>query len=101
MDLIVRVKEIKGTCPVYSPGDSIVIRNGYILDTKNSAEVCMHSLGSLMPYYIALSRGIPPKSLGLSGPKEGAAYLQCLDPCELTGGGTVIFEVSPVGKNNS
>jgi len=95
MDLVVTVKEIKGTCPVYSPGDLIVIREGYILDTKNSSDVCMHSLGSLMPYYVALSRGIPPDSLGLSGPKEGVAYLQCLDPCELTGGGTVIFEVSP------
>jgi len=30
--------------------------------------------------------------LGLA--KEGnKAYLQCLDPCELTGGGAVIFEV--------
>ena len=94
MDLIVTVREIKGVCPVYSPGDSILIRDGYIIDTKNSSEVCMHSLGSLMPYYIALSRGIPPYSLGLSGSQEGVAYLQCLDPCELTGGGTVIFEIS-------
>lgn len=96
MDLIVKVKEIKGACPVYSLGDSIVIREGYILDTKNSAEVCMHSLASLMPYYVALSKGIPPNTLGLSGSKEGAAYLQCLDPCELTGGGTVIFEITAV-----
>ncbi len=30
--------------------------------------------------------------LGLT--KEGnKAYLQCLDPCEITGGGTVIFEI--------
>jgi uncharacterized repeat protein (TIGR04076 family) len=94
MDLIVRVKEIKGTCPVYSPGDSIVIRDGFVLDTSKSASVCMHSLASLMPYYVALSRGIPPDTLGLSGPKEGVAYLQCLDPCELTGGGTVVFEIS-------
>jgi uncharacterized repeat protein (TIGR04076 family) len=94
MDLLVRVKEIKGTCPVYSPGDSILIRNGYILDTPKSAPICMHSLASLMPYYVAISRGIPPDSLGLSGPKKGVAYLQCLDPCELTGGGTVVFEIS-------
>jgi uncharacterized repeat protein (TIGR04076 family) len=94
MDLLVRVKEIKGTCPVCSPGDSILIRNGYILDTPKSAPICMHSLASLMPYYVAISRGIPPDSLGLSGPKKGVAYLQCLDPCELTGGGTVVFEIS-------
>lgn len=94
MDLIVKVKEIKGTCPVYSLGDSILIREGYILDTKNSPAVCMHSLASLMPYYVALSKGISPQALGLSGTKPNMAYLQCLDPCELTGGGTVIFEIS-------
>lgn len=94
MDLIVTVKEIRGTCPVYKAGDIIVIRKGYILDTRVSATVCMHSLASLMPYYVALSRGIHPRALGLSGTKEDCAYLQCLDPCEITGGGTVIFEVS-------
>jgi uncharacterized repeat protein (TIGR04076 family) len=97
MDLIVRVKEIKGTCPVYSLGDSIVIREGYILDTKRSSEVCMHSLASLMPYYVALSKGVPPQTLGLSGAKEERAYLQCLDPCDITGGGTVIFEITASG----
>ncbi len=94
MDLIVKVKEIKGTCPVYSLGDLIVIREGYILDTKNSPAVCMHSLASLMPYYVALSKGISPQALGLSGTKPNRAYLQCLDPCDVTGGGTVIFEIS-------
>lgn len=93
MDLIVKVKEIKGTCPVYSLGDSILIRDGYILDTKNSPPVCMHSLASIMPYYVALSKGVHPRTLGLSGTKEDRAYLQCLDPCEITGGGTVIFEI--------
>ncbi|MGD8537715.1 MAG: TIGR04076 family protein [Candidatus Aminicenantes bacterium] len=94
MDLIVRVKEINGRCPVYGVGDSICLRDGYILDTKRSDPVCMHSLASLMPYYVALSRGIDAKDLGLSGPEEGKAYVQCLDPCHLTGGGTVIFKIS-------
>jgi len=97
MDLIVRVKEIKGTCPVYSLGDSVVIREGYVLDTKRSCEVCMHSLTSLMPYYVALSKGVSAKTLGLSGAKEGCAYIQCLDPCDITGGGTVIFEITASG----
>jgi uncharacterized repeat protein (TIGR04076 family) len=94
MDLTVKVKEIKGTCPVYSLGDSILIKKGYILDTKNSCAVCMHSLASIMPYYVALSKGISPQTLGLSESKEAKAYLQCLDPCEVTGGGTVIFEIT-------
>jgi uncharacterized repeat protein (TIGR04076 family) len=101
MDLVIRVKEVKGTCPVYSVGDLIVIREGFILDTKNSAEVCMHSLASLMPYYVAFSRGIPPESLGLSGPKQGVAYLQCLDPCEVTGGGTVVFQCFAEEQNSA
>ena len=52
----------------------------------------MHSLASIMPYYVALPKGIEPKTLGLA--KEvNKAYLQCLDPCEITGGGTVVLEV--------
>jgi len=89
--LIIKVLKIKGVCPVYKVGDKIVIDEGYKLNLKETNKVCMHSLPSIMPYYVALSRGINPKALGLA--KEGnKAYLQCLDPCELTGGGTVIFE---------
>lgn len=90
--LIIKVLKIKGTCSVYKVGDKIVIDEGYKLNLKETDEVCIHSLASIMPYYVALSKGIDPKTLGLA--KEGnRAYLQCLDPCELTGGGTVIFKV--------
>jgi len=51
----------------------------------------MHLLASFMPYHVALSKEVPPQSLGLSGTKEDSAYVQCLDPCEITAGGTVIF----------
>ena len=54
----------------------------------------MHSLASIKPYYVVLSRGVHPRTLGLSGPREGRAYLQCLDPCDITGGGTVVFEIA-------
>jgi len=54
----------------------------------------MHSLALIMPYYVALSKGVDPMTLGLAK-EENKAYLQCLDPCEFTGGGTVIFEVEP------
>jgi len=56
----------------------------------------MHLSAFLTPYHVTLSKEIPPKSLGLSGIKEDRAYVQCLDPCEITGGGTVIFEVSAI-----
>jgi uncharacterized repeat protein (TIGR04076 family) len=45
-----------------------------------------------MPYYNALFRGIDPQDLGLSNDRN-KAYVQCLDPCDYTGGGTVIFEI--------
>ena len=90
--LIIKVLKIKGICPVYKVGVRIVIDDGYRLNLEETDNVCMHSLASIMSYYVALSKGVDPKTLGLA--KEGnKAYLQCLDPCEFTGGGTVIFEV--------
>lgn len=89
-NLVVEVIEIKGHCPVYRVGDTFSIDDGFKLTC--SRPVCLHSLASLMPYYVALSRGVSPVELGLA--REGeAAYLQCLDPCQLTGGGTVVFSV--------
>ena len=88
-DLVIRVKEIKGNCPLFKVGDSFYINNGHILVSKDP--LCMHSLACILPYYVALSRGVPPEGLRIG--KDSKAYLQCLDPCEYTGGGTVIFEV--------
>ena len=90
--LIITVKEIKGNCPVYGMGDRIVLDEGYRLNCRETDHVCMHSLSSIMPYYVALWNGVNPKKLGLS--RDGKkAHVQCLDPCEYTGGGTVIFEI--------
>ncbi len=89
-DLQVRVKEIEGTCPVYEEGYSFEITEGYKLKSKGT--LCAHSLAAILPYYITLSRGTPPSELGLGKGEE--AYVQCLDPCEYTGGGTVVFEIT-------
>ena len=95
--LIIKVLKKKGTCPAYEVGDRIVIDEGYKLNLKETDRVCMYSLASIMSYYAALSKRINPKTLGLA--KQGdKAYLQCLDPCELTGGGTVTFEVRKKNK---
>ena len=91
LDLLVKVLEIKGRCPVYRVGSTFRITEGFKLLTDEP--LCMHSLASLLPYYVALSRGISPLQLGLTNEGESVAYLQCLDPCEYTGGGTVIFGV--------
>ena len=90
MDLVITVKAVKGHCPVYRVGDHMVLREGYQLVLEPGKAVCMHSLASVMPYYNALSRGVDPTDLGLAD-AEGRACVQCLDPCEETGGGTVIL----------
>ncbi len=89
------MKEIKGKCPVYQVKDKIVLDEGYRMNLKETNNVCIHSLSSIMPYYIALSHGVDSKKLGLSTDGK-KAYVQCLDPCEYTGGGTVIFEIERV-----
>ncbi|MBN1273496.1 MAG: TIGR04076 family protein [Candidatus Aminicenantes bacterium] len=95
MKLIIEVDEIKGSCPVYNRGDRIVLDEGYRVNLALTDNICMHSLASLLPYYIALSKGVDPADLGLAG-ENGCAYLQCLDPLEITGGGTVIFRISRI-----
>lgn len=92
LDIEVRVREIKGRCPVYKVGDRFGLEGGYRLVTD--IPLCMHSLASLLPYYNAL-QARKPSELGLAGGTDGEkAYVQCLDPYTITGGGTVIFEIS-------
>jgi uncharacterized repeat protein (TIGR04076 family) len=98
MKLVIKVVGIKGTCPVYRLGHTIIIKQGFILATAESDSVCMHSLASLLPYYVALSHGVKARDLGLARDDSEAAYLQCLDPCDLTQGGTVYFEISRVAE---
>lgn len=93
MRTVIRVKQIKGHCPVYTVGDVFVLDQGYILDPARSCRVCMHSLASVMPYYVALSHGSRSTELGLSREEDGVAYVQCLDSWEHTGGGTVVLEI--------
>jgi uncharacterized repeat protein (TIGR04076 family) len=86
--LQIEVVDIEGQCPVYEFGDAFRIVEGYRLVAE--MPVCMHGLQSLAPYHVALSRGVDPGDLGLAGP-DRAAYVQCLDPQEVTGRGTVLF----------
>ncbi len=96
MDLLVKVKAIKGHCPTYKVGDSFILKNGYQL--ISDIPVCMHGLAALMPYYNALGVS-QPQQWGLAGKEDkNKAYIQCLDPAELTGGGTVTFEISKINQ---
>jgi uncharacterized repeat protein (TIGR04076 family) len=96
MDLIVKVKEIKGTCPVYKVGDTFELKDGYRL--VSDIALCMHSLAALIPHYNAL-RISQPDQWGLAGKADQTkAYVQCLDAHTYTGGGTAIFEIQKVSK---
>jgi len=92
--LKIKVIEIRGECPVFNVGDIITIE-GPRIDLKNTDAVCTHAFASLMPYIVALRKGIKPSELGLG--KGDKAYVQCLDPGPpYTDGGTVIFEITVV-----
>jgi uncharacterized repeat protein (TIGR04076 family) len=99
MDLVVRVKEIKGHCPVYKIGDTFALESGYRLVTE--IPLCMHSLASLLPHYNAL-RVSKPEEWGLAGKDDRSkAYVQCLDPMAYTDGGTVFFEIERIESPHS
>ena len=91
-NLKIRVVEIIGRCLVYRLGDDFRISAGYDLDGRET--YCMHALGTLLPYSVALSRGIKTSELGLCKPGASKAYVQCPDPQSRTGGGTVVFEIT-------
>jgi uncharacterized repeat protein (TIGR04076 family) len=93
MKTVIRVDQVRGYCPVYKEGDAIVLDEGYIIDPAQSSRICLHSLAPVMPYYVALSHGVEPTVLGLNRDDNKAAFVQCPDPCERTGGGTVTLEI--------
>jgi uncharacterized repeat protein (TIGR04076 family) len=89
MDLTVKIVRICGKCPVYEVGDKFFIREGYKLESETP--VCMHSLASIIPYYNAFAKGVSAKELGLG--REKTLFVHCLDPHDLTDGGTVTMEI--------
>lgn len=95
--LIIRVKEIRGNCPVFKKGDKIVI-DGPKIDLTESDAVCIHALTNLATVLVALREGVSPYKIGLAkNEKDKKAYYQCFDPGPpYTNGGTVLFEVERV-----
>ncbi len=94
MDLIVEVIAVEGTCPVYKPGDAFRLSEGYRIVCQESCDICLHSLGSIMTWAVALSGGIRPEQCGLAHPGGEVAHVRCLDPGPpYTPGGTVTFAI--------
>ncbi|MBM4049662.1 MAG: TIGR04076 family protein [Planctomycetes bacterium] len=96
--LVITVESIKGRCPVYKVGDKIVLDNGFKFNLQETTNACMHSLASVMPYHVAIAKGVEPRQMGLArkDKDDGKAYVHCLDPCDVTGGGTVTFSIERV-----
>ena len=92
MNLIIKIKEIKGNCPVFSQNDMFRLENGYKL--VSDIPLCMHALSSIMPFYNAL-RVSGPDKFGIAGKEDAnVGFVQCPDVCTYTDGGTVIFEIT-------
>ena len=91
--LVITVKEIRGKCPVFKVGNTIVFEGPDIVPEKTNA-LCIHALGSMLSMVVALGRGISFKELGLAKEEGDVGYVQCLDPGPpYTPGGAVIFEI--------
>jgi len=90
--IIATVKEVRGFCPIYGEGDRIVFESHYI-KSKESCDVCIHAMSSMLTLLSAFIHGISAVDLGI-GKQEDTGYLQCPDPGEPhTCGGTVVFRL--------
>jgi len=90
--VVLRVREIKGNCPVYQVGDRIAL-DGYCIDSVRSSNVCMHAFSAMLTLLSAFAHGCSAVDLGI-GDEADVAYLRCPDPGPpYTKGGTVLFEL--------
>ena len=96
--LEIKVREVRGTYPVYKVGDKIVTDDPKILVDKTDA-LCTHALSTLLHYVTILEHNWCPVKLGLTTPEDPEhAYMQCVDPGKpYTEGGTVVFECRRIG----
>jgi len=100
--LEIKVREIRGSCPVHKVGDKIVIDDPKILPDRTDA-LCTHALSTLLHYVTILEHNWCPVKLGLTTPEDpGHACMQCVNPgAPYTEGGTVIFECHRIEKEPS
>ena len=91
--LIIAVREIRGSCPVFKVGDKIVVESPKII-VDETDNMCIHAFGCMLSMIVPLSHGISFKKLGLAKEDGETGYIQCLDPGKpYTNGGTVLFEI--------
>ncbi len=91
--IVIRVREVRGQCPIFTPGDTITI-DGAELDMKATDAYCVWASASFLPYLVAARYGVPADEIGLGTAPTQPYVVQCLDPGPpLTPGGTVVFEI--------
>ena len=97
--LEITVHEIRGTCPVHSVGDRIIVE-GPNIEVAESGALCTHALSTLLHYTTILEQAWSPVALGLTTSEDPAhAYMQCVDPGPpYTEGGTVIFRCQKIAR---
>jgi uncharacterized repeat protein (TIGR04076 family) len=81
--VILEVKNVKGECAAgYKAGDKIVL-DGFLINTKESCNVCLYAMGALLPYLTVLHRETSEEDW-----INQIKALQCPDPSN-----TVIFTI--------
>jgi uncharacterized repeat protein (TIGR04076 family) len=99
--LEIEVYRVDARCPVYKPGDKVVIGDPRILLDRIDA-LCTHALSTLLHYVTLLEHCWCPVELGLTTPDEPEyAYMQCVDPGKpYTEGGTVLFRCQRIPRES-
>lgn len=89
--IIVTVKDIEGSCPIHSVGDSYLIEeDGQSLSILKGEKLCTYALSSMLPFFSALSKELESDDWMASE----SHTLQCPDPGPQKGGeATVYFEI--------
>lgn len=83
---MIKIQVIESKCPIYSPGDKIMI-NGALVDMKQTDNICVTALQSFFPYVYALRKGVKPDKLGFAD----RVLVQCPDYCT-----PVVFELTVI-----
>ena len=69
-----RVREVRGRCPLYRGGEVIVLK-GFYIDSKRSAPVCIHAFLAMSSLLSAFSHGADATDLGIGKEKDVGCLL--------------------------
>jgi uncharacterized repeat protein (TIGR04076 family) len=89
----INVEKLEGVCPLYLPGQTVAILNGWYFESRLELKLCSHAVAAMLTALGPFSKGVSARDLGF-GKEDDVAYIQCPDPGEpYSCGGTVIFRL--------